>query len=219
MKLRAVLFDFDGVIVDSEPIYDRLTRELLAELGIHAPAELFERLRGLRSSDEWRLIATELSLGPAADGLEARAEERRRVALLTGPPAPEIPGARRLIGDLATEDVPVAVVSSSPTHRIRGTLARMGLDASVKVVVGGDAVPRGKPDPVGYVTAARRLDVPPACCVVIEDSHHGIEAGLGADAVCVHVTTGAPHPGAALVVGDLTTVSVRDLFELVSFRG
>ena len=59
MKLGAVLFDFDGVIVDTEPIYDRLTRELLAELGVHPPPQLFDRLRGLRAADEWRLVASE----------------------------------------------------------------------------------------------------------------------------------------------------------------
>lgn len=219
MKLGAVLFDFDGVIVDSEPIYDRLTRQLLAELGIHPPPKLFERLRGLRAADEWRLLADELSLGPKVVELAARAEELRRAALLTGPLVPEVPGARRLIAELADEGVPVAVVSSSPTDRVRRTLKRLGLEDAVKVVVGGDAVPRGKPDPDGYVAAARQLGVAPARCVVVEDSWRGVAAGLGAGAVCVQVTPATPHPGAAFAADDLTTVSVADLSRLVSSRG
>jgi HAD superfamily hydrolase (TIGR01509 family) len=218
VKLGAVLFDFDGVIVDTEPIYDRLTRELLAELGVHPPARLFDRLRGLRAAEEWRLVAAELSLGESVAELECRAEERRRIALLTGPPPPEVPGARRLVEELTSGGIPVAVVSSSPTDRVRRMLERLGLDRSVTVVVGGDAVLRGKPDPDGYLAAAAELGVPPANCVVIEDSERGIDAGLSAGAVCVQVTSGAPHPGAALAIGDLTALSAGDLLELVTCR-
>lgn len=219
MSLAAVLFDLDGVLVDSEPVYDRLTRELLAELGAHPPPQLFHRLRGLRAEDEWAVVVAELALDLSPRDLAVRAERCRWAALVDGPDLPAIPGARRLVDALLIGEVPVAVVSSSPTDRVRAMLGRLGFVAPVGAVVGGDAVARGKPHPDGYLAAAAALGVDPSSCVVVEDSVRGLDAGFAAGAACVHVTTGAPHPRAALAVPDLTAVTVGTLRTLVSCRG
>ena len=217
--LEGVLFDFDGVIVDTEPIHDRLSRELLAGLDVHPPTSFFDRLRGLRADDEWHLIATELGLGIPTAELVRRAETVRSLELMNGPPPPAIPGARRLVESLAGRALPIAVVSSSPTHRVRAVLDRLALADSVGVIVGGDSVARGKPFPDGYRAAADSLGIEPRRCVVIEDSHRGVEAGVAAGAVCVHVTTAPPHAGAAIAVEDLTSLDVDGLRDLVSQRG
>jgi HAD superfamily hydrolase (TIGR01509 family) len=213
-----VLFDFDGVLVDSEPIYDQLTRELLAELAVDAPPALFDRLRGLRSQEEWELIVSELAIDANPAELAHRAEAHRTQRMVDGGPVPEVPGAHRLIDDLTARRIPIAVVSSSPTDRVRVMLDRQGFGRDVAVVVGGDAVGRGKPDPECYLAAAAGLGVPTRSCIVIEDSSRGVEAGHAAGAVCVHLTRGRPHPLAVYAVPDLNDLSADSLSEVVSSR-
>lgn len=185
MALKAVIFDFDGVLVDSEPLHYRALRESLAKDGITISAEEYAREYLAYADRECIRIAFERHHVPRDPGrIEATAERKARIfdALLAQVPFFE--GARELIGDLGRR-MPLAIASGALTHEIERILEAGGLRAAFTTIVGADDVSRGKPHPEPYLTAMSRLrarvpDLTPADCLVFEDSVAGIAAGLAA---------------------------------------
>ena len=175
--MKAILSDFDGVLVDSAASVMRGWRRWAAVNGV--PVEKLEtNLHGRPGAD----VIAELAPGldPAAENLEVermQAEDSDDVVAL--------PGAAELLAD---PPLPLAVVTSGSLPLVRSRLGPAGLPEPA-VLVTVDRVSRGKPDPEGYLMAAAELGVAPADCVVLEDAPAGIEAGLAAGARVVAVAT------------------------------
>jgi HAD superfamily hydrolase (TIGR01509 family) len=218
MGLDAVIFDMDGVLVDSEPLYDLATTEFLRRRGVDADPAHFDTLRGLPLPEVWAALADRYRLAePVEELAEAASRDLDRFFADRGRLEP-IPGVRELVAALNGAGLPLAVASSSPHRRVGDLLGRLGLDRSFPVVVSGDEVRRGKPDPEIFLTAARSLGVDPDGCVVVEDSERGVAAALGAGMRCVGLDRGqAGQPGlrrAHLVVPDLEQLTVDRLRSL-----
>jgi HAD superfamily hydrolase (TIGR01509 family) len=175
--VEAVVFDLDGVIVESERIWDEARRELVARTGGTWKEEATRAMMGM-SSPEWtRYLHDELGvplpveeIGPA---VVAEMERRYRERL------PLIPGAVEAVRALAAE-WPLGLASSSNRPIIDLVLAEAGIADAFAVTVSSEEVARGKPAPDVYLEAARRLGVDPAACVAIEDSTNGIRAAVAA---------------------------------------
>lgn len=175
--MEAVVFDLDGVIVESERIWDEARRELVARTGGTWKEEATRAMMGM-SSPEWtRYLHDELGvplpveeIGPA---VVAEMERRYRERL------PLIPGAVEAVRALAAE-WPLGLASSSNRPIIDLVLAEAGIADAFAVTVSSEEVARGKPAPDVYLEAARRLGVDPAACVAIEDSTNGIRAAVAA---------------------------------------
>jgi HAD superfamily hydrolase (TIGR01509 family) len=175
--VEAVFFDLDGVIVESERIWDEARRELVARTGGTWKEEATRAMMGM-SSPEWtRYLHDELGvplpveeIGPA---VVAEMERRYRERL------PLIPGAVEAVRALAAE-WPLGLASSSNRPIIDLVLAEAGIADAFAVTVSSEEVARGKPAPGVYLEAARRLGVDPAACVAIEDSTNGIRAAVAA---------------------------------------
>jgi len=173
----AVVFDLDGVIVESERIWDDARRELVARTGGTWKDEATRAMMGM-SSPEWtRYLHDELGvplpveeIGPA---VVAEMERRYRERL------PLIPGAVDTVKALAAE-WPLGLASSSNRPIIDLVLAEAGIADAFAATVSSEEVARGKPAPDVYLEAARRLGVDPAACVAIEDSTNGIRAAAAA---------------------------------------
>jgi mannitol-1-/sugar-/sorbitol-6-phosphatase len=182
--MKAILSDFDGVLVDSEASVMRGWRRWAEAHGV--PAELIDgSLHGRPGAD---VIA---ELAPALEPAEAsRAVERLQA--LDSSDVVALPGAAELLVD---PPAPVAVVTSGTLSLVRARLVPAGLPEP-NVLVTVERVGRGKPDPEGYLLAAAELGVDPADCVVLEDAPAGIEAGLAAGARVVGIAT--THEPAAL---------------------
>jgi len=191
-QLQAVLFDLDGLLIDSEPIWFRVEERVLAELGG----------RPWRHEDQAACVGGTLPLtakymrGLARTAV-SNAEVQRRLlsgmaAALRGP-VPLRPGALELLGALESEDVPCGLVSSSYRVLVDAALTMIGPERFA-VSVAGDEVRRPKPDPEPYLTAARLLDVEPSACVVFEDAPAGVASAEGAGCVCVVVPDVVPVP-------------------------
>lgn len=218
MGLNAVIFDMDGVLVDSEPLYDLATTLFLRRRGVEADPAHFDTLRGLPLPEVWRALADRYRLAEKPDELaEAASRALDRFFADRGRLEP-IPGVCELVAALNGAGLPVAVASSSPGRRVEDLLGRLGLDRSFAVVVSGNDVRRGKPDPEIFLTAARRLGVHPNGCAVVEDSERGVAAALGAGMRCVGLDRGQlGQPGlhrAHLVVPDLEQLTVDRLRSL-----
>jgi len=197
MALRAAVFDFDGVIVDSEPLHFRSLREaLLSERIEITHAEYWEHL--LAHDDRSSIRLAFERRGERTDAVRLARVERVKVERFAQliPEIPVFPGARELIGALAAE-LPLAIASGARHDEIEAILAGIGLRDAFAALVGAEDAARTKPDPAPYLEAARRLEsrVPglvPAQCVAFEDSLPGVLSALGAGMKVVGVAHSYP---------------------------
>jgi HAD superfamily hydrolase (TIGR01509 family) len=186
----AVLFDLDGLLVDSEPLWTIAEHKVAESLGGTFTPELKERMIGKR---------LDLAVGVLLDGLDtpqARTADPHTVgqelmahtAALFAEGVPLQPGAERLLDALEAANVPLALVSSSYRQLVDAALIGVGAHRFA-VSVAGDEVTHGKPDPEPYLTAAKELGVVPARCVVLEDARAGLDSAIAAGCACVYVPT------------------------------
>lgn len=194
----AVLFDVDGTLVDSTPLVERAARQWAPEYGIDAE-EFLAGAHGRRTGDRIADFLPPERVRAATEHLDAlEAEEVGCVVAL--------PGARELLSSMG--GLPWAVVTSMDAAQLRARTEAAGVPLPEVVVTASD-VSVGKPDPAGYLRAARRLGADPRACVVIEDAPAGIAAGRAAGATVVAVTGShdrAELTEADLIVPDLTPV-------------
>lgn len=193
---RAVLFDMDGTLVDSTSAVTTVWTRWAARVGQPAPLVLaYCTGRPARST---------ISQFTPAPELEAEVAWQRASELAEPTPVPAIAGAAALLSSLA---VPWAIVTSAEDALARRRLALAGLPVP-RVLVTVDRVSRGKPAPEGYLEAARCLGVPPADCLVFEDSPVGIEAArsAGMAVVALATTTERAALPADAIIDDFTTL-------------
>jgi beta-phosphoglucomutase family hydrolase len=210
--VRAVLWDLDGVLVDSAPFHFQAWRELVASLGRELNEADFRRTFGFRNDAILRDLVGDLPPGEVVR-LGARKEELFRRAAL-GNIVP-LPGALALLRLLHERGFKLALVSSTPHGNIDLILGSLGVEAAFDAIVGEEDVTRGKPDPEGFLLAARRLRVPPEECVVIEDAPAGVEAAKRGGMRCVGVSRDRPRDALAnadLVVETLEDPAVAEFF-------
>ncbi len=198
----------DGVILDSEQVWDDVRREFVAERGGAWEPDSHLVMMGM-STPEWSSYLASLGIGTSAE--DAAAEVLARIAdrYRTGPPV--IPGAAEAVRRIARR-WPVGLASSSSRSLIELALRRAALDGVFGAVVSSEEVRRGKPAPDVYAEAARRLGVDPGACVAVEDSSNGLRAAAAAGMAVVAVPNAhyAPDPDAL----DLATLTVSRLADL-----
>jgi beta-phosphoglucomutase family hydrolase len=210
---KAVLWDLDGVLVDTAPFHFRAWQELFQSLGKSFAEADFRRTFGLRNDAILRDILGELT--PAkVERLAQRKEELYRDKIKGRVMA--IPGAIELLRCLQQEGRKIAIVSSTTRENVRVVLSSLGLEGVFEAVVAEEDAPKGKPDPQGFLVAAEKLGVAAGECVVIEDAPGGVEAARRAGMRCIGVTTSRPRK--ALSDADLVVDSLREA-TVYSFLG
>jgi HAD superfamily hydrolase (TIGR01509 family) len=214
VPLAAVLWDMDGLLVDSEPLWTVAEEELAAELGGTWSEELKARIVGTRLDVAIPTILTFYGrpTGPEDVAWASSWLLARMVQLFEAGPV-LLPGVADLLRSVEAAGVPMALVSSSYRVLVDAVL-RSGL-GPFALTLAGDEVVHGKPDPEPYLTAAARLGVAPADCVVLEDSAAGVLAGESAGCAVVAVpsvpgVSFAPGPR-RLVLPSLAGVGLSDL--------
>lgn len=200
MNPAAIVFDLDGVLVDSERVWDEVRQGLVADRGGRWPADATTAMQGM-STPEWAAY-----LGQLVDGSPRELAEQVVAAMADRyrEHVPLLPGAVDAVTALAGR-WPLAVASSSPPELIRVVLAAAGVADRFRVTVSSEEVARGKPAPDVYLAAAERLGVDPAHCVAIEDSANGLRSAAAAGMTVVAVPN--PHfppPADALVLARVT---------------
>ncbi|WP_308002461.1 HAD family phosphatase [uncultured Parolsenella sp.] len=185
-KIDCVLFDCDGVIVDSEPIAAERNVKVYHMLGVPVTYEDALTLCG-KSADSIPPLAAKygktITLGQFTSAMDAacdRGELSRTIYL--EPDMRVMPGVRELIARLRSAGLRTGLVSSTVSPHVLCMLDRFGLASSFDVIITGDMVDHHKPDPEPYLTAMRYLDTTPERCVVVEDSPTGIAAGVASGA-------------------------------------
>jgi sugar-phosphatase len=197
LECAAVLFDLDGVLVDSLGVTERILREWAASHGVDGDHAV-ELSHGRRDVDLVALLAPQLDAQAEAAWIVGR--EERAVAGITA-----MPGASDLLGALPPQQW--AVVTSGVRTVARGRIAAAGLPEPVRLVAAED-VDRGKPDPQPYLRGADLLGVAPERCVVVEDAMSGVRAAAAAGMACVGVGAQVEPSGVTAHVASLQELDV-----------
>lgn len=216
--IRAVIFDMDGVIVDSEPLHLNIEEDIFKNLGISITSEEHNTFIGTTSHYMWDKIRTNHNL---AESLEELVELDRNTYLEFLNNALDlqpINGVRELIIDLHKNNIKLAVASSSPLNIIERVLNLFEIRDYFNYIVTGDYVSKSKPEPDIFLYAAEKLDVDPKECVVIEDSHNGVLAAKKANMKCIgykNLNSGNQDLSKADLTiddfNDINSIFIRDL--------
>ena len=205
MRAQAVLWDLDGVLVDSTPYHFEAYRRLAADHGRELTLAEFRDLIGLRNEAILRRLFGELA--PEEAARRAARKESLFRELIAGN-VEGLPGAAELVARLRDEGVPMAIVSSTPRANIELVLRSLGLREAFGALVGEEDAGRGKPDPEGFLVASERLGAAPGGCVVLEDAPAGIQAAKAAGMRAIGVTT--TRPAERLAEADLVVETLDD---------
>lgn len=207
--IKGVIFDMDGLMFDTERMWDSLWEPCCRQLGLPLPSEEFcAGGRGLAGDNLKRHIAAyypQIDPQKILDAVWVLSED----AFAKGVPCK--PGLRELLAYLEERGLPRIVASSSPRNVVAGNLQTTGTARYFHDIVCGYDVAASKPDPAIFLEAARRLRLDPRDCLVLEDSYNGVRAGHAAGAVTVMVPDMAP-PNEEM--RRLYTRCCRDLFEV-----
>lgn len=224
--LQAIVFDFDGVIVNSEPLHLRAYQEVLGAEGISLSArEYAEQYLGLDDEGVFGALAEAHGIPARSGWVRAMiARKTARMERLLAGGGVLFAGAADCIRECA-EQVPLAVASGAFRQEILHVLETVGLRGLFAAIVGAGETPRGKPAPDPYVEAIRQLGAATGTrleasrVVAIEDSRQGLASARAAGLKCVAVTTTYPAgelAGADLVVSDISAITVERLSTLWS---
>lgn len=201
----AVIFDMDGLLIDSEPHWREAEIEIFATVGVTLTDAMCRETTGLRIDEVVaHHHAREPWGGPSVRELAARIVERMIERVRASGDA--LPGAIEAVEACAARGLPLALASSSPRRLIDATLAHLGLEGRFGVIESAEDDRYGKPHPAVYLRTAEGLGVGPVRCLVFEDSLNGVIAAKAARMRCVAVPD-APDPRFAiadLVLGSLT---------------
>lgn len=190
MKKTAVIFDMDGVLLDSEPYYYNYLQQRFTELGISVTDEEYAGFVGLPTNKVWSYLekANDVDLG--IENILKHEEEQVNNIFLEAQLQP-IKGVGDLLEAIANRDIPMGVASSSSKSTIELIVDKLGLNSYFNFLVSGTEVENGKPHPDIFLKAARLHNVSPDKCLVIEDSQNGLMGAKKAGMTCV----GFRNPG------------------------
>ena len=208
MPIEAIIFDMDGVLVDSEVYWDKSRVEFARDRG-KVWTDEFQRLAMGRSTVGWAGVMQEkLALDETID--EIIAEMKARVIAHYEERMPTRPGALESVSHMQ-QHFRVGLASGSPTEIIKAVLSITGLDQIFEVMIYGDEVPRGKPAPDIYLEALKALGVSPAASLGIEDSANGLRSLKAAGMFAVAAPSpDFPLPDDALALADAHITTLED---------
>jgi len=184
--LKAVIFDMDGVIIDSEPTHMKLENDTYKKLGIEVTGDEHLSFVGATSQYMWEVLKNKYKLNQTLEELveyersiyfKYLNSEECEISL--------IDGVKELIEELHKNGVKLAIASSSPLNVIEAIAKKFKIEKYFETFVTGDYVKRSKPEPDIFLYASQKLGVSPENCIVIEDSHNGVRAAKKAGMKCV----------------------------------
>ena len=208
--LKAVIFDVDGTLLDTERIYMRAWKDAAAELGYEITDELLRKTRAINVKDAARIFETEIGNGFSYE--KTRTIRVRIAEEIIKRESPILkPGVTELLTFLKEKGIRLSVASSTHLKGTKEHLSESGILEPFEVVVGGDMVTRGKPNPDIFLKAAELLGLAPEECIVVEDSPAGIRAAFSAGMKAVLVPDQAAITQEIIDMSDAVLESLLDM--------
>lgn len=208
--MKAVIFDMDGVIIDSEPIHFYVDQLVLNDMvGMKVTHEYLEKYVGMTNPEMWNAIIQEHQLRQTIEELIEH-QLSTKLKILDETRMEPIRGIPELIKLLSAHHIPLGIASSSPRRFIEGVLNKFNMRKAFCSIVSGEEVDKGKPAPDVYIETARMIGVPNDKCVVIEDSRNGVIAAKRAGMKCIgyqNLNSGNQD----LSLADHVVESIRDI--------
>lgn len=215
--LDAIIFDMDGVIIDSEPFFIEAENILLKRHGHNVPWEYHFQFQGTTHDYMWKLMKQDYHLDDTVKNLVNEATVIRE-SLIKDKGLTPIPGVLDFITKIKNRNIPLAVASSSPKKDIVATIETFNLQDDFSFLVSGEEVENSKPFPDIFIAAAHNLDVLPDNCVVIEDSRNGVIAGKKAGMKVIGYRNPNFPPqdlsAADIITSDFTKLTFSEISEL-----
>lgn len=184
-KITTALFDFDGVVADTEPLYDIFWGKVAEEYRLGIP-DFPAKIKGTTLERIFKIYFSDFSQNELDQIVRAGIEFEEKMDF------PEVPGAVSFIHGIKKQGVKVGLVTSSSSVKMDLALKKMGIESVFDTIVTADRITRGKPDPMGYLLAAGELGSQPGECIVFEDSFSGIQAGTAAGMRVIGLSTTNP---------------------------
>jgi HAD superfamily hydrolase (TIGR01509 family) len=215
--IAAVVFDLDGVLIDSEPVWEKVRRQVVAESGGHWAPDSQRQLMGMSTSEWARYLSEDLGVGLPPDEVASLVIDR--MAARYRDHLPLMPGAIEAVGRLAVA-WPLGLGSSAPAALIKAVLDTSGLRDRFAVVMSTEQVAAGKPAPDIYLAVTSRLGIEPARCAAVEDSTNGLKsaAAAGLAVIAIPQPEYPPDPAALslarLVLTDLSQLTAEAVLAL-----
>ena len=207
MQKKAVIFDMDGVIIDSQPLYHQFDVRMLKQFGHHATIETVIPYSGLTSVDRMTKYKKDFGLGATVDELIKMSVDSMRDVFMTSDIKP-INGIPDLLLYIKNAGLHIGVASSTSHELIEIILRRLDVLRFIEKIVSGEDVKEGKPAPDVYLKAAEVFGVWPAECVAIEDSVMGMRSAKAAGFTCIAYRNSytQDYSYADIVVGDINEI-------------
>ena len=215
--LKAVIFDMDGVLIDSEPFHLVVNEKIFANLGINLDEDEYQTFIGTTHNDMWTTIKERYNLPQSVPEL-VDMQVSGNINYIKNEEIEAIEGVPDLLSEIAFENIKIGIASSSPTEVIRLVINKLRISNYFSAIVGGEELKRGKPAPDIFLQAAKLLNSEPADCIIIEDSENGVLAAKAAGMKCVGFKN--PNTGnqdlkkADLIVDNYDSLNVRTLRNL-----
>ncbi len=187
IRIKAVVFDLDGLMFNTEDIFKQSNHELVSRRGKRISPELRQQMMGRRAHEAFQIMIDDLGLTESVEEIMVE-EEKLFTGMLDEQLAP-LPGMLDLLDHLEEACIPKAVATSSGREYLHGILGRVGLLPRFHMTLAAEDVENGKPHPEIYETAAQRLEITTAEMMVLEDSEAGTKAAAAAGAITVSVPT------------------------------
>ena len=211
---KALLFDMDGVLIDSEPLHKKIEQDILLELGVNLPLEEHFKYASM-GLEFWNIMEERFGFNRKTTADELHREKAARyLEALTSKPILPIDGLEDLLCAATQKGMVLAVASSSSTVNINLVLNAIGLKHYFTLIVSGEQVPLNKPNPDIYLKTSELLKLEPTVCMVVEDSANGVKSAKGAGMYCVgfrNLSSGNQDISPADVIVD----SLREIIELI----
>jgi HAD superfamily hydrolase (TIGR01509 family) len=183
--VKGIIFDMDGVLIDSEPLHKKIEKQMLIELGVDLSHDEHIKFAGV-GKEFWNIIKNRFGYNRDVTAEWLHEEKRERyLKALTANPIIAIEGVVEVVTEARKKNIPMAVASSSSSFLIHLVLKAIGIDKDISVVVSGEAVPNNKPSPDIFLRTAELMQLNPKDCIVVEDSTNGIKAAKDADMICI----------------------------------
>jgi len=212
---RAAIFDLDGLLIDSEPLWQQAEIECFGEVGVSLTRRQAQETLGLRSDEVVCLRFDEYGWDEEAHPLE-KVEERiiERVVELIETDGKPMPGVYEALDFVQAAGLRLAVASSSRVRVIEAALQALEIADRFELTHSAELELLGKPHPGVYLTTARKLDLPPAACVAFEDSPAGLESAKEAGMACIAIPDRSVAGNARFARADLVLSSLAELDEM-----
>jgi HAD superfamily hydrolase (TIGR01549 family) len=182
---KVIIFDMDGVLIDSEPAYLEMNKSLFTELGIEMNSGEYEKFVGMDSYKMWSLIKSKYNLSQSTDELRLTEKNLMKDVLNSPAVSQTINGIPELLQLFREKKYLMSLASSSSAENIQLIVSKLNLSEYFDFIVSGEEVKNGKPAPDIFLKVSQELNVPLHYCFVIEDSSNGVKAAMSAGMHCI----------------------------------